>query len=334
VTDLFAAAARLDARAVAEAIPPSVLRGVEPAPPPRDENGDIVVTLGPWTVRTAACHLLPSFALLTTPPPSVRFEVSARRAGAWSAWVATTTLGDHPFVALPAEADGLRADIDEVRATPPIAAVRLRVRVSGAGHEAMLREPWLVTLSAWDGTPGDAPTRPPAVSLAVPPRTQMTEPEAIRLRICSPTSLGMALEHLGARVPTSRLAEEVFHAETDRYGVWPAAVRAAGAHGLAGYLLRFPDWDAAAWCLAHGLPIVASVRYAVGGLTHAAIPETSGHLVVITGLDRDEVLVNDPAAPTTAEVPRRYLRSEMTRAWLEATGVGYVFFPPTRPPTP
>jgi hypothetical protein len=328
VTDLFAVCSRLDPRAVTDAIPPSVRRELEPTPAPRRDGNDVVVELGPWTPRGAARHLLPSLALVTPRPPGVRFEVSARRAGAWSPWVATVALGDNGFAPLPAEADGLTANIDEVHASPPLDAVRLRVRVGGAGADAMFDAPWLVTLSSWDGAV--VPTTPTvaAVSLAVPTRTQMTEPEPIRLRICSPVSAAMALEFLGRTVPTPVLADEIFHAPTDRYGVWPAAVRAAAAHGLPGYLLRFPDWDAVAWCLGRGLPIVASVRYTPGELTNAAIPETTGHLIVITGLDGAAVLVNDPAAPTASKVPRRYLRDELTRTWLARTGVGYVFLPP------
>jgi hypothetical protein len=326
VTDLFAAAFQVDARGVAGAIPPSVRNGVEAAAPRRDGR-DVVLELGPWTPRAPARHLVPALGLLAPRAPSVRFELSARRAGAWAPWIATATLGAEVFAAMPGSVDGFVADIDEVYATPAVDAVRLRVRVGGPGAEALFDTPWLVTLSAWDGALGAVTTAPP-VRLGVPPRTQMTEPENIRLRICSPTSVAMALEYLGCSVPTSVLAEAVFHAPTDRYGVWPAAIRAAGTHGLLGYLLRFPDWDAAAWCLARGLPIVASIRYAAGELANAAIPETAGHLIVITGLESDEVLVNDPAAPTTAEVPRRYRRSELTRAWLERTGIGYVFMRP------
>src|SRR6185436_10023061 len=75
--------------------------------------------------------------------------------------------------------------------------------------------------------------------------------------------------------------------------------------------------------IAHRLPVIASVRYGAGELTSAAVPATSGHLIVVTGLDGADALVNDPAAPTAATVPRRYKISELSRVWLERTGVGY-----------
>ena len=77
-----------------------------------------------------------------------------------------------------------------------------------------------------------------------------------------------------------------------------------------------------------GLPIVASVRFGPGELTNAPLADTTGHLVVITGLDGDEVLVNDPAAPTVDSVARRYRRHEFARVWLDRSGVGYIFFAP------
>ena len=97
---------------------------------------------------------------------------------------------------------------------------------------------------------------------------------------------------------------------------------------MAGYLLRFPDWTAATWCLEQGLPVIASVRYAKGELSGAAVAETPGHLLVLTGVDGDEALVNDPAAASAGSVPRRYRADELARVWLERTGIGYVLFPP------
>ena len=167
-----------------------------------------------------------------------------------------------------------------------------------------------------------------AARIVVPTRTQAAEPEPMRWHICSPTSVAMVLERWGHRVETSSLAAEIFQPSLGRYGVWPAAIAAAGRHGVAGYLLRFPDWGSAAWCLDAGLPIVASVRYASGELAGAAMDRTEGHLVVVTGYEGDIALLNDPAAPTEAEVPRRVRIEDLERVWLERTGVGYVLFDP------
>jgi hypothetical protein len=74
--------------------------------------------------------------------------------------------------------------------------------------------------------------------------------------------------------------------------------------------------------------VIASVRYAAGELEGAAIAQTSGHLIVLTGWEDDVALVNDPAAPSASAVPRRYSIEQLCRVWLERTGVGYVLFAP------
>jgi len=306
-------------------VPPACRREVDVSVAPRVDAGDTVLEGADWSPRRAAVHLLPSFSLLAATPPAFRFEVSARMDGVWSPWVATVTLGDASFPPLPSSAGALTADVDEFRATRPIDAVRLRVRCRGP-----LAGGWLMTLSAADDERADIGAPIGAASLAVPPLTQRTEDPAIALRICSATSVAMVLGYLGRAAAPAAVARDAYHAGTDQYGVWPAAIRAAAMRGVAGYLLRFPDWPTAAWCLARGLPIVASVRYAAGELTGAAIESTTGHLVVLTGYENDAVLVNDPAATTVAEVPRRYRRAELGRVWLERRGVGYVLFDPAR----
>jgi len=256
-----------------------------------------------------------------------------QRAGRWSAWVAGATIGEARFVPLGARAEGLAAEIDEFVAEPTASAVRVRLRVRGDGRHAFAA-PWLVSLSAWDGSlsaPSGARSAS-ATRLAVPALSQMEADAVIRMRICSPASVAMVLAYWGERVEVASLAREIFHPALDRYGVWPAAISAAGRHGVAGYLLRFPDWASAAWCLERGLPVIASVTYGAGELVGAAMPETSGHLLVLTGYEGDEVLVNDPAGPTAASVARRYRLDQLCRVWLERAGVGYVLVrPPTSP---
>jgi hypothetical protein len=327
MTDLFASCSRFTSNALVDVIPPTVRRSIDTGTIVSDGE-DLMIDAGPWIPRAPVRHLLPSLAVLSPSPWSVRFEVSVGRHAHWSPWAATVTLGAASFPPVSPSVEGLRADIDEFHAEPAADTVRLRARIRGRDRQALCEAPWLLTLSAWSGlAAGHKPmAAASSMSLGVPARSQMQEDDAVRARICSPTSAAMVMDYFGHPVATSAMADEVFHAATDRYGVWPAAIKAAASHGVPGYLLRFPDWDAALWCLERELPIVASLRYGPGELTGAAMPETPGHLVVITGVEQRGVLVNDPAAATPVDVPRRYRRDEFVRAWLGHSGVGYVFF--------
>ena len=325
-TDLFVSASRVRSVIVDRYVPPACRRSVDEALVCR--QGDTALVQTPtWIPGRNARHLVPSFSLLGDTPCSFRFELTALVGQAWTPWICTTTIGSHVF---PSESRSaaLTVEIDMFRAATPVEAVRLRVRVHPAGA---LVHPLLVTLSAADL---DSPLPPePEKSqggvgpLAVPARSQMEEAIEVCDRICSPTSVAMVLEYWGHPTSVSRLAAEIFHPGLDRYGVWPAAMAAAARRGVGGYLLRFPDWAAVSWCLAQGLPVVASIRYESGELQGAAIARTDGHLVVLTGEDLPHVFVNDPAGRTRGEVARRYRRPDMYRVWLERGAVGYVFFP-------
>src|SRR5262249_11846541 len=272
-------------------------------------------------------HFVPALSVLESAPFAFRFELAGMTAAGWLAWVATTTVGSAEFFPY-APVDGIESQIDLWISKASISEIRLRVRVRSRDIAALLGRPWLVTLSVCDGAEVKPSSLTPGrtARLPVPALSQMDADRALASRICSPTSVAMVLGYLGAGVSPERLAAEMFHPALDLYGVWPAAVCAAGRRGVLGYLLRFPDWAAAAWCLDHGLPIVASLRYEAGELTGAAIPETTGHLVVLTGSDGEGALVNDPAAATAATVPRRYPRRGLENVWLARAGVGYVFF--------
>jgi hypothetical protein len=322
----------LSADVLAAAIPPQCRGAVETRPPSawRNDGDDSVVESPAWAVA-GATHFVPSFAALTAADFSARTELCARVGGAWTPWVAAAGLGPATFAPLPA-AGSLDVDIDVFRARVPVDAVRLRVRLRATEPAAVRGAPWMLALSAAGATaPPSAPIPGAGARLAVPALSQMDGAAAIASRICSPTCVAMVLAYWQRPVALEALAAAMFHPGTDLYGVWPAAILAAGRRGLAGYLLRFPDWTAAAWCLAHGLPVIASIRYEAGELEGAAIGQTSGHLIVLTGWEDDVALVNDPAAPSAAAVPRRYSIAQLCRVWLERAGVGYVIFAPDAP---
>ena len=328
-TDLFVSASAWPEDSLARAVPPSCYRGVGAAPRPRRDGDSMIVELPEWSPRRPAHRLVPALSALGRDVPPFRFELSAFAAGAWSPWVAGATVGPARLPIAAVASDSLVAHIDEFVASPPAERVRLVLRVAGV-RDAPLAAPWFVSLSAWSPAVSEETSAGGSARLVVPAVSQMEEDAAIRSRICSPTCVAMVLAYYGARVAVADLAREIFQPDLDIYGVWPAAVCAAGRHGIAGYLLRFPDWSAAEWCLAQGMPIIASVRYGAGELTGAAVSGTPGHLLVLTGHADDAVFVNDPAAPTASGVSRRYRLDELRRVWLERAGVGYVLF---RPPT-
>jgi Peptidase_C39 like family len=328
-TGLWVTASGLPSSELALAIPPACRRHVEaPANAAVEhDGGDVVVAGAEWSV-SGATHFVPSLAALTPLSYGVRLELAVRTGGAWSPFVAGVSLGGASFAPL-AATDGLDVDVDVFRTRAPAEAARLRFRLKADEASALLANRWMLTLSASDtvsGRPVAAAARP-ALRLEVPPRSQMDAERVIADRICSPTCVAMVLDYWRRPPVLGELAAEMFHSGTDLYGVWPAAIMAASRRDLGGYLLRFPDWSAAAWCLSRGLPIVASVRYAAGELTGAAVAETPGHLIVLTGWAGEYVLVNDPAAPGIPTVPRRYRLDELTRIWLDRTGIGYVIFP-------
>jgi hypothetical protein len=326
-TELFAVASALDAAALAAAIPPACRRGVEGAPRARHDGEDVVLEPGPWTPRAPARHLVPSFSALADCSYAFRFEATARVDGAWGPWTATTTIGSADFPETPG--DGvLETQVDLWTVHAPVSAVRVRLRLRAVDPHAVLGAPWMMALSVSDGEVAPPSRTKGTRRLEVPAISQVADGAGLGARVCSPTSLAMVLRFLGRPADVATLAADVFHRGLDLYGVWPAAIRAAARRGVLGYLLRFPDWESAAWCLDAGIPVIASVRYEAGELAGAAIPATPGHLLVITGYDGDDVLVNDPAAPDVRGVPRRYPLAQLARIWLHRSGVGYVLFSP------
>src|SRR5262249_45343669 len=141
------------------------------------DDSQALIEFPPCRPRVAVRHLLPSLCVLTDRPYAARFEVSARSAGTWSSWAASTTLGTVAFPELPAAGDGLACDVDVYTTTSPVDEVTLRVRVAAAELRTVLAAPWMATLSASQVGPPASPDPAGELSrLAVPARSQMQAP--------------------------------------------------------------------------------------------------------------------------------------------------------------
>ncbi len=227
----------------------------------------------------------------------------------------------HPH--LPGGSSRVHVDYFDTTATLSGARVRFCVNAPAAPAD------YLAVVSV---RPREGSVRPPdrmeTPVVEVPPRTQMAAPEPLRPRVCSPTCVSMALDHLGVRHEFDELLAAAHHRPTDLYGVWPQNVWAASRWGVLGATEATSDWDAAGRILDAGHPFVASIAFGEGGLAGAPLRSSRGHLVIVRGIQNHRVLVNDPAAPSVTDVPRSYDLEEFQDAWLGGRGVFYAFSPP------
>lgn len=169
--------------------------------------------------------------------------------------------------------------------------------------------------------PAEAPGPVPEVAASA--LSQRALPSPLRESACGPTATAMALG-LETTEALATFAAAARHPPTGLYGAWPQNLWAAARYGRLAGLELATDWQIAQRALAARAPLVASIRFAAGALNGAPMAATSGHLVLVRGIDGGEVVVNDPAAPPDA-VPRRYSAAEFAKAWLRWRGAAYVF---------
>lgn len=223
-------------------------------------------------------------------------------------------------------ASGLHARIDYFETSQPVTNARLRLLVD-------VRKPprdYLVVVGvrpARMATDVAPPADTPMLDIAA--RSQAdTAQEEVRTRICSPTCVSMAMNHLGVDHAFDELVIAAYHRATDLYGVWPQNIWAASRWGTIGAIETTADWEVVERAVAGGHPLAASIAFEEGTLRGSAIPASAGHLVIVRGIQNNRVMVNDPAANDAVDVPRRYDADEFREAWLAARGVCYVFAVP------
>jgi len=274
-------------------------------------------------------------------PPGSRLEmaVQVRLEGGWSSWYSLGTALGLPARRLELRSPGAQEDAhglvaaDTLKLKSPASALRYRLRLTASGRPVVLRQAAL-TVSA-PGAPAEPPPFHPGPwvrRLKVRGRSQTVAPEAYRHDICSPTSLSSVLEYWGVRRKTLDLAERVRDRTTGDFGNWTFNMAAAGALGLDGLVARLDSLDDLAAEVASGRPVVVSLTFGPGELPGAPIPETKGHLMVVTGFTRNgDVVVMDPAGRTARRTSRVYGRAEFHRAWrVNKRGLSYLVSPRVR----
>lgn len=156
----------------------------------------------------------------------------------------------------------------------------------------------------------------------VPMRSQLAaENGADGNRICSPTTVVMALEYMGTKLKTMTAAKAIYDNGWKAYGNWSFACAYAGEKGYTAYVDLY-DRDMMKYALSQG--------YVIGCSTYLT---SSGHLVLLSGytvIDGVEYYIsNDPNVNendiklsyyTVEYFEQRWLRDNMN-----GLGVVYVF---------
>jgi Peptidase_C39 like family len=121
-------------------------------------------------------------------------------------------------------------------------------------------------------------------------------------------------------------------------GNWPFNIAYAANFGLTGAVTQLHSLAEAEQFIKAGIPLVASLSFGSGKLDGFLFKGTNGHLLTIAGFTAEgNVVSNDPAALSDAEVRRVYDRTQFEEAWMESTGgLVYLMYPPgtALPPSP
>ncbi len=305
----------------------------------------------PWTTPGfGATALVPTWEATTPGRSLVRVELRARAAdgttGSWDT-VADWSLTNRPVrrTTYSGQSDDLgRVSVDTWYAATSVSSWQVRMtlmRPRGGSLPVSLERVGAVASADASAQRSTSQPGPGAGTvLPVPPYSQMVHTghypqwgnggEAW----CSATSTAMVLAYYGispdpkgiapghADAVVDHTARMVYDHGYEGTGNW--AFNTAYAATLVGgdsYVTRMRSLREAEDHIAAGVPLIVSVAFGRNQLSGAPIPASNGHLLVVVGFEADgDVVVNDPAGASNAEVRRVYDRAQFERIWIAASG--------------
>ncbi len=172
-----------------------------------------------------------------------------------------------------------------------------------------------------------ATARTRTLELDVPRLSQYLDAQPEKRGWCSAASLTMLLRYHGVDADVQAVARGVVDTAYGGTGNWSFNVAYAGARGLRGVVAYLRGIDHVAAFVDAGLPVAISINWNPGQLPGAPLEHSDGHLLVVRGIDRSHVAVNDPAHPSIAT---RYPRAALDLVFRRAGGVAYLIAPRER----
>ncbi|NIH78363.1 peptidase C39 family protein [Amycolatopsis viridis] len=296
-----------------------------------------------------ATELIASWNAHTPPGTWIEVETQGRTtAGAETAWyvMGRWAAGDSDIrrTSVDGQDDAhAQVSVDTLVMKPGelLRAYRLRVSLYHApGTRAM---PAISAVGAMTSNVPDrfeVPTSPPGrasgIELAVPAyaqnihKGQFPEYGGGGENWCSPTSTEMVVEYWGRRprpedmtwIPAEYADRTVDYAARQTYdlayagtGNWPFNTAYAATFGLRGHVTRLHSLTELEDYIARGIPVITSQSFRADELDGAGYG-TAGHIMVVVGFTEDgDVIANDPAANSNANVRTVYPRAQFENIW-------------------
>ena len=256
---------------------------------------------------------------------SVLLEVQVGTGLRWSPFFKLGFVSESFQQSFPDQVNGWgKVKIDELLLAKPMNYYRLRVQMKG--RVPLLSFGVSGVCKSFEYDEKTAAALPEgSFEAVIPPISQKEQDTAVNTRICSPTSLCMALNALGRPVVLSQVLQNVYDPAADIFGNWFFNTAYASQQNLDVHFWRFSSLgELAQYCTRDAL-VVASVAYKEGELPNAAQPQSAGHLLVVRGWKEGQVLVADPAADTAAGVLRAYDAKAFAQVWLKnKQGAAYI----------
>lgn len=243
-------------------------------------------------------------------------ELQVRQSGVWSKFFQLALYSckaNHSYDAQ--EDESAKLAVDELQCKRPAQAYRFRLTMKGGGDI-----PEIIVCVSAAGEKQTVRTETPVGQrvIEVRPVSQMLLPvsDIERVRLCSPTSLSMALDALGVPNDPLETAAAVYDAHACIYGNWTLNTAYACRRGFSACVTRFERLEQLEEFLTPQSLVLATIAYKSGELSGAAVSHTPGHLVLLCGWAGGRLRVADPAAAQTQDVIRFYDAAQFARAWL------------------
>lgn len=256
---------------------------------------------------------------------SLLLEMQVCQGGVWSKFYQLGYFSAQENKSFSAQEDAVgRVAVDELQLTRPAQQYRLRLTVTGAISWREVHVCGVYAPFVYDEEKA-ALLPPGACALPVNPLSQKEQSTPEKDRICSPTSLCMALNALGKKVTLLQVMQGVHDSASCIYGNWIFNTAYASRRGLDAYVRRFSALsELAEFCTEKSL-VIASVSYGENELPGSPQGQTSGHLILVRGWQDGKILTADPAACCAKEVLRAYDAKAFARAWLKnKQGAAYI----------